>query len=166
MKKTFPRTNTHRNPFLCSARSFDVGSNAIGSIRPATDLCWLTTSGSLVQVTHLVVWYAGVANLRSVSVVGVDSSKQTSVLGVNVVHDNSSCFTITAAVSTGAVEFAKGVDIEVLDAESAEAIVLEDLVRSRFSSSTIDIGGTGGSFESSSIYTRVLTRLASNTSIF
>jgi len=156
MQEIFP-TNTHPNPLPCLARSLDVGSNTVGSIGPAAKLGWLTTGNSLEQVTHLVVWYTGVADLRSVSVVGVDPSKYTSVLGVNVIHDNSSRFTIVAAVSAGAVELAEGVDVEVLDADGTETIVLEDLVGSGFSPTTIDVGGTGVGFESSSVYTHYVS---------
>lgn len=88
--------------------------------------------------------------------VGVDTSEDTSILSNNVVNSDSSGLSVAAAVSAGSVELAVVVNVKVLDGDGTEAVVLEDLVGSVTSTSTVDVRGSRRSLESGSILTDIL----------
>lgn len=142
------------------ALGLDVGGNTVLAIRSASNLLWLTRSSTSESVTDLVGSNtAGVGDLGSITEVGVDTSQQSRGLCEDVVHDDVSSFAVGGAVSAGSVELAKGVDVEVLDVESSEAVELEDLVRGGFGTTTVDVGGSRGLFECSSVYINVVSLL-------
>ena len=71
--------------------------------------------------------------------VGVDSSKDLSVVCLDVL-DNDRAGDGVLAVTAGTVQLAKVHDGEAVDSDSALSVVLNDLVGSRLSSSTLDEG--------------------------
>lgn len=86
------------------------------SIRRASNLRWLLARVvSSVQFTELAILRTSVSDRSRISVVRVDTSKNTSTGTHNTVDDDMARATVGLAVSAGAVELAVGVGEEILD---------------------------------------------------
>ena len=136
---TKPPTLSFTQALIALTGSLDVCGDTVGSVWAGADLYWLPASSTSVSITDLVVWNAGVADLGSITVVGIDASKHTTILGTDVVHYHMPCLAIVAAVSARSVELAKCVDVQVLNGNGTKSIELEDLIGCRLGTTAVDV---------------------------
>lgn len=66
-------------------------------------------------------------NSRSVAEVGVDADEELAVGSLDVLNDDVALGTLLA-IAAGAVQLAKGIDLEAVNSDCARAVVLDDFV--------------------------------------
>jgi hypothetical protein len=81
---------------------------------------------------------AGVRDVGSVAVVGVNANEVTNALGLDVLDDDVARATVIGAVTTSAVELAGIDDGEAFDGDGTAAVMLNDLVLGLLSTTTLN----------------------------
>lgn len=125
----------------------EAADSAVCSVRAGSDLRRLVAvviSGVAIAVFSIIL--AAVCDRASITIVGIDSTQDPTVMSDHIVHDNVTSASIVAAVATASDNLTIVISIKVFDVDSAEAVKLNDLVRCMEGSSPVDVGGTTGLF--------------------
>ena len=108
----------------------EPSGRAVSAIRSRPQLFRATVAlhNALVTVAALVVALARVDDLACITEVGVDAAQHTSILRSHAFDDDVTGTAVGTAVTATADDLAVVLGVEVLDADCAAAIELEDLV--------------------------------------
>lgn len=108
---------------------------------------FIPTIITLVVIAALPTILARIRYPTRIPIVAVDPTDNASVARNNIVENQVARTPVVAAVAAAAAHLAVVLRVEVLDADGAEAVELDDLVSGGEGPAAVDVGGAAGLFE-------------------